>query len=1010
MVKELVLLIKSNLKTFISIILLTILGVGFYVGMKVSVVDLKKTVDDYYEKNNVYDIVLSSPLGFLEDDFIELNKIKEIISIEKANISDGIINKGNSSYVVRLHSYDEDNTINKLEVIKGNLPNSDDEIVLEDKLFKKMKYKIGDYISIDNDYLKNNKLKIVGVIKSPLYLSNDKGQSNLLSGKVNYYAYIYHSNFNKDKYSDYYIKLKNNTKLDDVVSEVKEIISNTFEVKYASTISEYTNTLSEKENEFKLKKEEFNNQINYYQEQIDNAELMIKSAENNIPSITEAEAILHNKKLEANKIKVKLDNARNQINQSEAEYNTKLNEYNLAKSEMDSCYQDIPDDGSGFEELVNLFCASIRAQLSSAKAELDSAKLAIDAANAEYNATLNEYNRVVNSLNSKTPHEYIENAKKEIDIKKAELEAKKIEFNNKKEEYTKLLNDYETQIADYKDYLKYISSNGLSISLREDNSVYNQYLNDINRIKKISNFFPVIFFIVAVLITLTNITRIIEKDRKKIGIYKSLGYTKKYIGFSYVLFTLSASVFGSVLGSIIGTLLIPKVFYRIYLMMYYLPKSVVVFDFNLILSAFLIVNILLLISCLISIRSVLKEWPVSLFRPKINNKYKRIILEKIKFIWNRFDFTKKVTFRNMLKNKKVFFMTIFGVIGCVILILSGFNLRSSISNIIPLQYEKLFDIDVEIFLRDSLTRSETNLEKERINNIEEVKTSILTMLNYSYINDYDKPLYLVVPEDHDLLLDYVTLEDNGKRLELSDDGAIITRKISKVLNIKVGDTIKVKDINNNVFKVKISGITDNYVDNYLYIKKELYNKLINDTVKFNTLLVKLNGSVDEAKLSEKFNEKETISYLTYTSYAEKVYQNLSKTLNNIVYVLIISAIILSFTVLFNLNNLNIEERKIEIATLKVLGFNKKQIYRYIENEIRLLTFIGIIFGLIFGYFFSNIIIGACELENVMYDYSINYLNYILAVVITCVFSMITSYLCRRHIRDINMIESLKQVE
>ena len=159
-----------------------------------------------------------------------------------------------------------------------------------------------------------------------------------------------------------------------------------------------------------------------------------------------------------------------------------------------------------------------------------------------------------------------------------------------------------------------------------------------------------------------------------------------------------------------------------------------------------------------------------------------------------------------------------------------------------------------------------------------------------------------------------------------------------------------------------------------------------------------------------FNEKETISYLTYTSYAEKVYQNLSKTLNNIVYVLIISAIILSFTVLFNLNNLNIEERKIEIATLKVLGFNKKQIYRYIENEIRLLTFIGIIFGLIFGYFFSNIIIGACELENVMYDYSINYLNYILAVIITCVFSIITSYLCRRHIRDINMIESLKQVE
>ena len=1013
MVNELLRLIKTNIKTFISIVLLTILGVGFFIGMKGAVIDLKNTVDDYYKNNNVYDIVLSSPVGFLESDFNDLESLDEILYLEKSNTIDVIISKNTTQYVVRLHSYDDKSKVNNLELIDGKLPSNDNEIVLEDKLFKKMKYKIGDLITIDSKELNNKELKITGVVKSPLYLSSDKGQSNLLSGKVNYYAYIFTSNFNKDKYSDFYIKVKDDklNEISKIIEKIKSITSKTYEVKYADTINEYKNLLDSKEKEYLNLKDTYNQELEKYNTQIENFELMIKSAEENVPSIAQAESIIHNKRLEANKVKVKLDNAKIQIDNAEREYNQKLNEYNLAVSEMESCSQGIEDDGSGWKDLVDLICSSVRIKLNQSKAELDSAKAVIDASKAEYYATLNEYNSVINAINAKDAREYVENAKKEIEIKKQELNNKKKELNDKKIEAEKLFSSYEMQIADSKDYLKYLSSNGLNISLRTDNIIYTQYINDINRIEKISNFFPIIFFIVAVLITLTNITRIIEKNRKYIGLYKSLGYSRKYIESSYMLFTFIASIIGTIIGSIIGLLLIPRIFYKIYSMMYYLPELKIIIDFKLVFIAVFIVNVLLLLSCYVSIDKVLKEWPVYLFRPQVNKNYKRILLERIKFIWNRFNFTNRVTFRNMLKNNKVFFMTIFGVIGCVVLILSGLNLRTSISNIIPLQYENIFDVDVELFLRDSLTRSSIEEEKNRINNIDEVKSSILAMLNYSYINDYEKPLYLVVPEDHDLLLDYVSLEDNGRKLELSDDGAIICSKIAKILDINIGDKVIVKDINNNKFKVKISGITDNYVDNYLYIKKEYYNKLIKDTVKYNTLFVKLkDGNINQGDLSKKFNEKDSISYLTYTSYAQVVYKNLTKTLNYIVYVLVVSAIILSFVVLFNLNNLNIEERKIEIATLKVLGFKNKQVYRYIENEVRLLTFIGIVFGLILGYFFSNFLISICELENVMYDYSINYLNYIIAVVVTCLFTSITSILCRKHINNINMIESLKQVE
>ena len=356
-------------------------------------------------------------------------------------------------------------------------------------------------------------------------------------------------------------------------------------------------------------------------------------------------------------------------------------------------------------------------------------------------------------------------------------------------------------------------------------------------------------------------------------------------------------------------------------------------------------------------------------------------------------------------------MTIVGIAGCISLIISGFNLKTSISNIIPLQFEKIFDIDVEIFLKDSLTRNEIHKEKERINNLEEVESSMLSYIKFVKINKTEIKANLVIPEDSDLLSDFVLLQNNEKKVELSSTGAIISKKMADKLNIKKGTIIKLTDTDNNVFDVKISNIVDNYVDNYIYISKEYYNDLLGNFPKYNTIIVRnSNKNYNEEKLSLLFNETNNVSYLVYTSTSKNIYNNLMKSLNYIVLLLVTSAVILAFIVLYNLNSLNIEERKREIATIKVLGFYKKETYKYIENEVKILTLIGIIIGIIIGYFISNSLIKSCELDNLMYDYSINYYNYLYSVFITVVFMIITSIIGRKNISKINMVESLKKVE
>ena len=1004
MVNHLLITIKDNIKTFISIMLLTMLGVGFLVGMKSTVPNLKTTVEKYYNQYNVFDLELTSSIGFSKEDIESFKKISNIESIEGSYTKDFVINGKKEDFVLRVHSYQNNKkTINQLELLEGKLPTKQNEIVVERSLFRKQKYKLGDTITLKNNLIKEKELKIVGIIKSPLYLSSNKGSTSLLSGKVNYYAFINVENVNSDLYSSLYIKLKDQKKQKETIKEIKNIGKDSIETKYNSLIQEYKEKIEKGQSEIDTKKKESEEKIANYEMEIANAELQIESAEESIPSLEEARNILGNKHNELNKVKQELDSAKAKIDNARNEYNNSLEEYNY--------YANIAQQLENSEDPVEQFFSGLyQSSLYYAKINLDNAKSELDSKEYEYNLAYSEYQRVENTLNASSPEELIDNAKKEVQKKKDLLNEKKKELEEGKKRAEGEFISFQNQLDDAKDYLKLISVNGWTIKKREDISSYNQYLNDITRVEKIGNFFPILFYLVAVLITLTNITRIITKDREKIGLYKALGYSNKEVQKNYITFSILSCIVGSLIGIILGIFTLPKIFYKIYQLIYYLPKYQMNIQLSYILIAFIIALILIIGSTILSIKSTIKEWPTTLLRPKEDKKGKRVILEKTP-IWKELNFTNKVTYRNMFKYPKRFMMMILGISGCIALIIAGFNIRTSITNIIPLQFENIFDIDAEIFFKDSISRNQIIEEKNRIGLLKEIEASILSYVKYATINDSKTKINLVVPEDKDLLLDFVLLEKKHELVELTEEGAIITSKVAETLKIKIGDEVTLKDAENNVLKVKITNIVDNYVDNYIYISQEQYTNLVGSSPKYNALFVRMrNKNFQETEYSKKFNKNNSVSYLVYTSSSKKVYENLSKSLSYIVYILVLSAIILAFVVIYNLNTLNIEERKREIATIKVLGFNKKETYKYIENETKKLTILGIIIGLFLGYIFSYFLIKSCELENLRYDYSIHIINYIYAVLITIFFMIIASLLCRKSIKKINMIESLKKVE
>lgn len=550
------------------------------------------------------------------------------------------------------------------------------------------------------------------------------------------------------------------------------------------------------------------------------------------------------------------------------------------------------------------------------------------------------------------------------------------------------------------------------VRTRKDNLGYTNIVDAITTITNISKLFPVIFYLVAVLISLTSMTRMIEEERTEIGTLKALGYTNGQIIIKYILYAFLACMIGGFLGMTVGFYLIPNIVWNIYSAIYTIPEFYTAYRLDVGLQGLIIAFLCICGATIVVAIKELKNMPAVLMRPKAPKNGKKIWLERCTFFWKRLNFSKKVTTRNIFRYKKRAIMTVVGIAGCTGLMVTGFGLRDSVLDIPESQYGDIFTYDMSISLSNNAAMYEVeNLVKtdENINGYSKVCASSVKIKGSEA--NYDTAIFIPdsIP-DFEKMCNLKDVETHEK-LNISNEGIIISDKIAEFVNAKVGDSVVLIDNDNLEYSFKVTGIAENYVSNYIYMSKEFYEANVK-SYKTNMLLldVKEISKDEKDNLSEKLLNINGVASVSMISDMMNAIKDMLGSLNYVVIILIVASALLAFVVLYNLANINIGERQREIATLKVLGFYDKEVDNYINKENLVFTAFGVIIGLVFGYFLTDMIVASVEIDKLRFIRRILPQSYVFAAVITTIFSLTVNYIIHFVLKKIDMIESLKSVE
>lgn len=913
--------------------------------------------------------------------------------------------------------------------------------------------------------LKHTKYKIVGTCYNPNYLSYEKGSSNIGSGTVNSFIYIQNTNVLKDYYTEVDVCVKGAKDLDcysdeyfDVVDPVLKKIKKISNKQIDARIQSYQSELDEKKQQANDKFEDAENQFNDAQNKIDSGLSEIQSNElklqnskdqinqgwneyyanlkvlDNIPTLQNAIAQIEEseKKLpELLSQKEQVENGLQQIN-AEGDLNTKRTLIQNAIDFIDIALKKLENypDSSDAETIrikLNEKKELLQGQLSlidqaiAKKAELEAILPQIQsgieqiqagvAKKAELQSQLNQLlnaknelnNAYVSLINGQAQYEdgvsKIEDAKNELNKSIEQLTLSKAEFNIQKHDALRELSDAQLEID---------KMEGKWIVLdRNSHYSYRDYGACADRMDGIAKVFPVFFFLVAALVCMTTMTRMVDEQRNEMGTLKALGYSKLQIASKYIIYALIASILGSILGCSLGMYLFPTVIFNAWNTLYNIDQIKFLFQPGLILLASGSVTGITLLATLYSIYSELIEMPSQLMRPKAAKAGKKILLERITFIWKRLSFLQKVTARNIFRYKKRFFMTIIGIAGCSALLVAGFGINDSISDIVNQQYNVIYHYDATVSAKTSEITSQIKSLKGVKDVYEEDHLAVTTKIENK---DISTTVHIISNDKK--FKDFCTLFNGNNEFDLDDSSVVISQKMATKLNKKAGDTIKIKDANNKVIKAKIKGVFTNYVGHHIYASESLYKSWNTNAKTTHIYLIKSKKTTKkfERNLGNKIMNIDGVQSVTFYSSLQKNFKDMIKSISYIVVVLVISAACLAFVVLYNLSNVNISERKREIATIKVLGFTRKEVDAYINRETILLTILGSLIGLGIGIGLHHLIMNLAEMDDIMFGRTINSISYVISFVMTIGFNAIINLCMHKKLNNIQMVESLKAVE
>ena len=666
----------------------------------------------------------------------------------------------------------------------------------------------------------------------------------------------------------------------------------------------------------------------------------------------------------------------------------------------------------------------IEVQKSQITSGINDAQLQIDQGRAQLasaEAEINNQKNVLNENIKKADKEFsdaekkIADGKKELNDGKQELAENETKFNNEKNDANQKIMDAQNKLDKAKDDVSKIEKAKWYITERKKNSGYSNIKDAIKTMANIAQSFPAIFYAIAVLVSLTSMTRMIEEERTEIGTLKALGYTNIQIISKFVLYIVAACTIGGAIGMFVGLTLLPSMVWSMYKTIYTIPYFQIIMRYDLGLYGLVLEIICILLATIYVSSQALKEVPASLMRPKAPKNGKKILLERIKFVWNRLNFSQKVIIRNISRYKKRAMITIIGIAGCTALMVTGFGIRDSIRDITGAQYKNedaIFTYNIAITLSNtnSLNEIEDYLKNEkRIESFSEIMATTSKVVGND--KEYDATIFAVENLDDFNKECHLTKPESKEKLEIPNNGVIITMKLASFLGVSVGDEINVIDSDDISHTFVVSGIAENYVTHYIYMTKDYYENNIK-TYKTNMILISLNSNdiKDKEKVSEDILNLENISSLQDISSQIVAVDDMLNTVDMIVVIMVVSSALLDFVVLYNLANINIGERIREIATLKVLGFYDKEVDDYVNKENIIYTIIGILCGLFLGYFLTNMIIKSVEVDSIRFIRHILKISYVYSALCTFVFSIIVNFIIHFILKKIDMIDSLKSVE
>lgn len=1029
--------IRRSIGRFMSIFFIVAIGCAFFSGIRASEPDMRYSGDAYFDNRNMMDIEVISTLGLTDDDLQAIEDVDGIEAAEGGYSVDVLSSEGDNQIAVHVMSLLP--SMNQVQLEDGRLPEAEDECTVDVDYLNESSLKIGDKITLSSgsddeitDTLKTDTFTITGAVSSPNYISFQRGSTTIGNGSVTAFIVVPEKSFALDVYTEIYAQ----------VDGAKEMTAFTDE--YDDRVQEVIDKIEEIKDE--------REQIRY-DEIVDEANEALEDARQ---QVTDAEKELEDGKAEA---QAELADARQQLEDAQAEVDSGRQELESSKQQLESSRQQLKDSQAqvdqGQEEL-NANIDTLNEQID----ELNAAKEqynALAASGATDDVTIATLNAMYEEIQK--GESAVAQAQAQIDAAKAELESGQQQINSGWDQITQgeqKISDSEAQLADaeaeiadgWEEYYEgeaeaeqeiadgeqkiADAKEELADAEAEINDLekpewyiydrsnlpdYTGYGENADRMRAIGEVFPAIFFLVAALISLTTMTRMVEEQRTQIGTLKALGYEKHSIAGKYLGYALLATVSGSVVGILFGEKVFPYIIINAYGIMYqHMHDIVIPYNLGYGLGAAAAAMASTLLATILSCYKELREQAAELMRPPTPKQGQRVLLERVTFIWKRLNFSWKASIRNLVRYKKRLFMTIFGIGGCMALMLVGFGLKDSIFAIVDIQYGEIQLYDGNIILTDDATDEEKNNILTELDKDSAMTGSTEGLLTQISVGNGDEwhDVYLDVPKDVEEFSEFVVLQDRitNEKYELDDSGAVLTEKMAKELDVKPSDTITIRDEDRGDLKVEISAVCENYMGHYLYMTPAYYEKVYGETPDYNSIFYKTADRITEE--AERIGEEAlalpgTLS-ISYTTDLREQVDNMLGALDEVIVVLIISAGMLAFVVLYNLNNINITERQRELATLKVLGFYNGEVAMYVYRENIVLTILGAIFGIILGKILHGFIIVTVEIESVMFGRNIDLSSFVYGFLLTLLFSLLVNGAMYFKLKKINMVESLKSVE